>query len=74
MIGHVFSGRCKAILVEGNGNGYLKAVCDYVHLNPARANPLGSEDRLTAYPWSSLHWQLVARKTKRQLGHWAEMS
>ena len=29
--GHVFSGRYKALIVEGSGNGYLRTVCDYVH-------------------------------------------
>jgi REP element-mobilizing transposase RayT len=28
--GHLFSGRYKALLVDGSGNGYLKTVCDYV--------------------------------------------
>ena len=37
LIGHVFSGRYKALVVDGSGDGYLKTVCDYVHLNPARA-------------------------------------
>jgi len=32
---------------------YLKTVCDYVHLNPARAKLLGKEDCMSAYPWSS---------------------
>ena len=36
LFGHVFSGRYKAVLVEGSGNGYLRTVCDYVHLNPVR--------------------------------------
>lgn len=60
LTGHVFSGRYKALLVDGNEDGYLKTVCDYVHLNPVRANLLGSEDRLLAYPWSSLSWYLTA--------------
>jgi putative transposase len=30
--GHLFSGRYKALVVEGSGNGYLKTVGDYVHL------------------------------------------
>ena len=30
LFGHLFSGRYKALLVEGSGNGYLKTVCDYV--------------------------------------------
>jgi REP element-mobilizing transposase RayT len=46
LFGHVFSGRYKALLVEGGGGGYLKTVCDYVHLNPARAKLLGAEERL----------------------------
>jgi REP element-mobilizing transposase RayT len=35
--GHLFSGRYKSLIVDGSGNGYLKTVCDYVHLNPVRA-------------------------------------
>jgi len=60
LFGHVFSGRYKALLVDGSGNGYLKTACDYVHLNPVRAGLIGKEDRLLAYPWSSLAWYLVA--------------
>ncbi len=60
LFGHVFSGRYKALIVEGSGNGYLKTACDYVHLNPARARLLGKEDRLLAYPWSSLGWYMAA--------------
>ena len=56
--GHVFSGRYKALVVEGEGSGYLKTVCDYVHLNPVRANLLRPEERLLSYPWSSLGWYL----------------
>jgi REP element-mobilizing transposase RayT len=51
--GHLFSGRYKSILVDGSGNGYLKTVCDYVHLNPVRAKLLGPEEPLKAYRWSS---------------------
>ena len=51
--GHLFSGRYKALVVEGSGNGYLKAVCDYVHLNPVRARLLGPEQALSEYIWSS---------------------
>ena len=40
LFGHLFSGRYKALIVDGSGNGYLKTVCDYVHLNPARAKLL----------------------------------
>ena len=36
LFGHLFSGRYKALVVDGSGTGYLKTVCDYVHLNPVR--------------------------------------
>ncbi len=53
VFGHLFSGRYKALIVDGSGNGYLKTVCDYVHLNPARAKLLKGEQRLRDYRWSS---------------------
>jgi REP element-mobilizing transposase RayT len=37
--GHVFAGRYKAMMVDGSGDGYLRTVCDYVHLNPAPPEP-----------------------------------
>jgi putative transposase len=60
LAGHVLSGRYKAQLVEGSGNGYLRTASDYVHLNPVRAGLLGAEDRLLAYPWSSFPLYLAA--------------
>ncbi len=51
--GHVFAGRYKALMVEGSGDGYLKTVCDYVHLNPARAKLLQPRAALESFPWSS---------------------
>ena len=60
LFGHVFGGRYKALLVDGSGNGYLKTVCDYVHLNPVRAGMIKAEERLGAYPWSSLAWYAAA--------------
>jgi len=60
LFGHVFSGRYKALIVDGRSPGYLKTVCDYVHLNPVRAKLLGAEDRLLSYPWSSFAWFLAA--------------
>src|SRR5437773_1519990 len=53
LFGHLFSGRYKALIVDSSGNGYLKSVCDYVHLNPARAKLLRSEQALREYRWSS---------------------
>ncbi len=53
LFGHLFSGRYKALIVDGSGTGYLPTVCDYVHLNPARAQLLTAERPLGDYPWSS---------------------
>jgi REP element-mobilizing transposase RayT len=51
--GHLFCGRYKALIVDGSGNGYLKTVCDYVHLNPVRAGLLEPSQPLEAFGWSS---------------------
>jgi REP element-mobilizing transposase RayT len=64
VFGHLFSGRYKALMVDGSGNGYLKTVCDYVHLNPARAKLLNPEQPLRTYAWSSWPEYLKA-PTKR---------
>ncbi|MDA1277940.1 MAG: transposase [Verrucomicrobia bacterium] len=66
LFGHVFSGRYKAQLVEGSGNGYLRTACDYVHLNPVRAGLLATEERLLAHPWSSWGWYLAAPRHRPQ--------
>lgn len=50
--GHVFAGRYKSLLVSGAG-GYLRTVCDYVHLNPARAKLINLDTPLRDYRWSS---------------------
>ena len=53
MFGHLFSGRYKALIVDGSGTGYLKTVCDYVHLNPARAKLVRPGQALRDFEWSS---------------------
>jgi REP element-mobilizing transposase RayT len=58
--GHVFSGRYKSLIVDGSGNGYLKSVCDYVHLNPVRARLLQTKEPLESYVWSSYGQYLKA--------------
>lgn len=59
LTGHVFAGRYKSLLVGGEG-GYLRTVCDYVHLNPARARMLANDQPLAGYRWSSLPWMVGA--------------
>ena len=51
--GHLFSGRYKALVVDGSAEGYLRTVCDYVHLNPARAKMLREKGALHRHRWSS---------------------
>ena len=75
--GHVFSGRYKSLIVDGSGTGFVKSVCDYVHLNPVRAGLLGPRQRLESYAWSSYGQYLKAPgkrvgwlRTDRLLGEW----
>jgi len=49
--GHVFQGRYKAILLDGEAVG---AVCHYIHLNPVRAGLTGCSE-LEKYNVSSFH-------------------
>lgn len=53
LVGHLFSGRYKALLVDGESPGYFRTVCEYVHLNPVRAKLLSPEQPLRDYVWSS---------------------
>ena len=64
LFGHLFSGRYKSLVVDGSGTGYFKTVCDYVHLNPARARLLSSEEALRTYRWSS--WPEYLKSPRRR--------
>lgn len=66
LFGHLFSGRYKALIVDGSGNGYLRTVCDYVHLNPARANLLKQGMALREYPWST--WPEYLKNPRKRPG------
>src|ERR1051325_5663408 len=65
LFGHLFSGRYKCLFVDGSGNGYLKTVCDYVHLNPVRAKLLSPKQKLIEYRWSSSGEYLRARANRQ---------
>src|SRR5258706_15192985 len=64
LFGHVFSGRYKALIVDGSSTGYLRTVCDYVHLNPVRAKLVGAEQPLERFIWSSYPHYLKAAKAR----------
>jgi putative transposase len=54
--GHLFQGRYKALLVDGESGGYFLSVSDYVHLNPVRAKLVRTGEEFWAYRWSSAAW------------------
>ena len=60
LFGHLFSGRYKSLIVDGSGNGYLRTVCDYVHLNPVRAKLLAAGQTLRSYRWNSYPWYVAS--------------
>ena len=77
LFGHLFSGRYKSLFVDGSGSRYLKSVCDYVHLNPARAKRVNADRPLRGFVWSS--WPAYLRaptrrpawlRVDRLLGQW----
>ncbi|MBI5386481.1 MAG: transposase [Verrucomicrobia bacterium] len=57
--GHLFSGRYKALLVDGATPGYLRTLSEYVHLNPVRAKLLTPEAPLRSFAWSSFPLYLL---------------
>jgi putative transposase len=66
LCGHLFSGRYKALVMERSGTGCLLRVCDYVHLNPARAKLLRPEQALREYRWSSWEPSITGWSGKRR--------
>ena len=57
--GHIFQGRYKSLLVEGED--YLGSLCHYIHLNPIRAR-ICTKEEIGDWPWSSIHWLFNPRK------------
>ena len=77
LFGHLFSGRYKSLIVDGSGSGYLKSVCDYVHLNPTQAKLVAVDTPLKGFAWSSWPAYLLAPSKRpawlrvdRLLGEW----
>ncbi|HEX4121203.1 MAG TPA: transposase [Verrucomicrobiae bacterium] len=57
--GHLFQGRYKAIIIDGEAAGYFDVVGTYIHLNPVRAGLIrAGEQPLRQYRWSSYLWYL----------------
>lgn len=53
LVGHLFQGRYKALLIDPQSDGYGRTIAEYIHLNPARAGMVESEEALANGPWSS---------------------
>ena len=52
--GHLFQGRYKALVIDGDRDEYFATVAGYIHLNPARAHLFDlKEGTLENYRWSS---------------------
>lgn len=71
--GHLFQGRYKALLVDGEARGYFLTVSDYIHLNPARIKGQGrirNVEELLADPWSSAGWLAGSRKKRPEWLRW----
>jgi len=53
LFGHLFSGRYKALIVDGSGSGVFASGVRYRALESGRAKLLVADQELAAYPWSS---------------------
>jgi len=59
LFGHLFQGRYKAVIVDGQDKACFSVVSTYIHLNPARAGLIRiGEEKLKQYRWSSYPWYL----------------
>jgi len=62
VLGHLFQGRYRAVVVDAKDPQYLQVVSTYIHLNPARAGLMRiGRDKLKRYRWSSYPWYLSRR-------------
>lgn len=62
--GHLFQGRYKALVIDGESGDYFATVASYIHLNPARAGLLnGQGAELSEHRWGS--YPLFLRPAKR---------
>ena len=71
--GHLFQGRYKALLVDGDESGYFLTVSDYIHLNPVRmkgASRVRTLKDLLSDRWSSSGWLSGSRKGRPEWLRW----
>lgn len=63
LTGHLFANRYRSLIIDPQ-NHYLQSVTDYVHLNPARAGLLSSDQALSDYSWTSLREFLSSARAR----------
>jgi putative transposase len=68
--GHLFQGRYKALLVDGEEGEYFLTVSDYIHLNPVRAKLVKSGKELLAQKWNSAGWLAGVVKGRPEWLRW----
>ena len=68
--GHVFQGRYKTVVVNGEAadGSYFKIVADYIHLNPVRSGWVGGEAGgcLRSWRWRKDETELVAALVRKR--------
>lgn len=68
--GHVFQGRYKAVVVNGEGSGhYFRIVADYIHLNPVRSGWVGGTTGIPLRDWK---WSSFPLYGRRKAPEWME--
>jgi len=74
VFGHLFQGRYKAVIVDGQEPMYFQVASTYIHLNPARAGLIRiGDERLKNYHWSSYPWYLDRAGKKPEWVHCARV-
>jgi REP element-mobilizing transposase RayT len=68
--GHLFQGRYKALLVDGENENYFLTVSDYIHLNPVRIKKASNLEQLLKDPWNSAGWLAGNRKGRPEWLRW----
>jgi putative transposase len=58
--GHLFQGRYKALVIDGEESAYFLQVSSYIHLNPVRAGIVHPHKPLHTYRWSSFPIYLIS--------------
>lgn len=64
--GHLFQGRYKALLIDGEEPGHFLQASSYIHLNPVRAGLVKGNQPLRIYPWSSFPSYLASPRKRKE--------